>query len=248
MAFAAKRIAIAIAATILAIAAIWYAWKISTFSSLSSSGAKSWLRLSEWTLIIAAILLAVGLTGEWPEADSWKKSLWYKAAKLAVIIGVMGELLGDAGVFEAGDRLESLDNAQIITLEKRLAFRSLSDAQFADVVDQLKPFAGQTFQVITYWKNPEALAIANRMADALIKAGWVIKQPTTFTAIIGVETGVSIWFPQGDNEKVGRAGKALAYALLTNEVYAELDPQAGKAAPADPTIKDKIIIEVGIKP
>jgi hypothetical protein len=70
---AAKKIAIAIAAIMLVIAAMWYASKISTFSSLSEVDGKFWLRVSELTLIVAAAVLTLGLIGEWPDSESWKK-------------------------------------------------------------------------------------------------------------------------------------------------------------------------------
>ena len=108
-----KKTAIAIAGIILATAAIWYAWEISTFSSLSESDATWWVRASEWLLIFSAMLLAVGLFGEWPDSESWKKRFLYKASKGAVIIGVLGELLGDGGIFSAGDRLQEIQGRAI---------------------------------------------------------------------------------------------------------------------------------------
>jgi hypothetical protein len=147
----AKKNIIASAAAISAIATIWCAWKISTFSSLSSSEAKFWLRSSELMLIIAALLLAAGLIGEWSESEKWKTSPWYKVAKLAVIIGVMGELLGDAGIFEAGDRLESLDNSKIIELETRLAPRHLSGEQRIALAAEVTGFCSHKVRYRKRW-------------------------------------------------------------------------------------------------
>jgi hypothetical protein len=107
------KIAIATAGIILAIAAIWCAWEISTFSSLSASDAKWWVHTSELLLIASSILLALGLFGEWSDSESWKQRLLYKAAKASVIIGVLGELLGDGGIFAAGDRLQELEEIAI---------------------------------------------------------------------------------------------------------------------------------------
>lgn len=72
-AHAIKNNASAIALLILAIAAIWYAWKILTFSSLSASDAKWWVHASELLLLASAILLSAGLFGEWPDSTEWKK-------------------------------------------------------------------------------------------------------------------------------------------------------------------------------
>jgi hypothetical protein len=107
------KIATNIAAIILAIAVVWFALKITVFSSLPESEAKLWVRFSERVLIGFAILLAIGILGEWPESESWKKSVLYRAAKAAVLIGVLGELLGDAGIFEADKRLQDLEATAI---------------------------------------------------------------------------------------------------------------------------------------
>jgi hypothetical protein len=81
-------------------------------SSLSEASAKSWLGASEILLLIASLVLVIGIIGEWPDSVSWKRSTLYKLAKAAVVIGVVGEMLGDAGIFETSARLESLREAE----------------------------------------------------------------------------------------------------------------------------------------
>jgi hypothetical protein len=116
MAVATKKIIIAIAAVTLAIAAMWYAFKIFSFNSLSESEAKWWLFASELILLISAFLLTLGLIGEWPDSEDWKKRFLYQAAKSAVVIGVLGELLGDAGIFETSRRLQALQDRATVKL------------------------------------------------------------------------------------------------------------------------------------
>jgi hypothetical protein len=82
------------------------------FSSLSESSAKWWLGTSEMALLAASLILVIGIIGEWPDSERWKKSFWYRAAKAAVVIGVIGEMLGDAGIFETSGRLDSLRDAE----------------------------------------------------------------------------------------------------------------------------------------
>jgi hypothetical protein len=113
------KIAIKITLIILAIAAIWYAFKILTFSTLPESESETWLGVSEALLIVSAILLTLGLLGEWPDSDSWKKRFIYKVAKACVIIGVVGELLGDAGIFETSRRLQGLQDKAVIVATDR---------------------------------------------------------------------------------------------------------------------------------
>jgi hypothetical protein len=246
-----KRIAIAIAGIILAIVAVWYAWEISTFSSLSSSEAKLWLRASEWTLIIAAILLAIGLAGEWPEAETWKKSLWYKAAKLAVIIGVMGELLGDAGVFEAGDRLESLDNSKIIALETRLAARALTDAQQKLVAHSLIKYEGQPFQGAVATSVADGRALWVTIHAALIAAKWKLVPPSSLAVgdppaavPISPEPDIAIFAAPTGDEQVQFAARDLQKALVAERFPATLAPIAFGDASKNPAI---IVISIGPK-
>lgn len=86
---------------------------ILSLSSLSPDDAKWWLGVSELALIASAIILAMGLFGEWPDSESWKKRTLYKLSKAAVIVGVVGELLGDAGIFETSARLQVIEEVAI---------------------------------------------------------------------------------------------------------------------------------------
>lgn len=72
--------------------------------------------------VIGGILLIVGLIGEFPESENWKKSFLYKCAKAAVIIGVLGELLADTAIFKAAEREQQLTNKslnQILTSKRQ---------------------------------------------------------------------------------------------------------------------------------
>lgn len=170
--------------------------------------------------------------GEWPESETWKKSLWYKCAKGAVIIGVMGELLADAGIFAAGDRVEELANAKIIALETKLAPRSLSNAEIAEVSDALRKFSGQQFTIGSYGGEPAM--IAARVKTALEGAGWKFFVPENQIVLLAGTVGIQVWaWPEGPARDAGKAltavlnGKAFDAQLLPERPYND-DPNMTK--------------------
>ena len=172
MAYAIKKSAIEIAVIILAIASIWFASEISTFSSLLEADAKWWLRASEILLVVSAVIVFAGLAGEWPESKSWRNRLIYKAAKWTVLIGIGGELLGDAAIFLSGDRVQSIDGNKISELEHHLTARALSDPQNASVLAAISgsPFVVHYAFSIT---NDEEAGLAIALSESVFsKADW----------------------------------------------------------------------------
>jgi hypothetical protein len=173
------RIAIEITAIMLAVAAMWYAFKISSFSSLSESDAKWWLHVSELSLIFFALLLFIGLIGEWPDSESWKKRLLYKAAKCAVIIGVFGELLGDAGIFETTGRLQIIQDGEIaaakLELEKIKSPRVIKN--ISAVVYKVRAYPNMKYWVITETADQdpisEAMKLSQQIRRVFDEAKWV---------------------------------------------------------------------------
>jgi hypothetical protein len=82
----------------------------------SKSAANLGLDLSEIALLAFGALLVFGLVGEYTESEKWKKHV--KAFELCVIVGVLGELIGDAGVFLFSARLQTISQAEIAELNK----------------------------------------------------------------------------------------------------------------------------------
>jgi len=193
--------------------------------------------------IVGGIIVGIGIL---MESEKWS------LAAILVLTGVVIEPIFTIGLFIYDEHLSRGQNAQIISLQRRLAERSLSDAQIADVVDQLKSFSGQHFDVVTYMNNPESWAITQRVFSALIKAGWIYDRSPNQLVMIGVETGIVVWFDKRAEPSVRKTANALTYALLTNEVYAVVNPlidsaPAAPVTPADP-INPRIVVSVGIKP
>ncbi len=86
-----------------------------TLSSLSRGSTLSWLHASEVFLFIAGIILAVGIIGE-IKTPAWslpRLRSRLHAFEIMVLIGVMGELLGDGGVFLFSEHLQALSDAEL---------------------------------------------------------------------------------------------------------------------------------------
>ena len=116
---------------------------ILSLSSLSSDDAKLWLGISELALIVSAIVLVVGLLGEWPDSESWKNRTLYKLSKAAVILGVFGELLGDAGIFETSARLQVLEESAISVANTKAAAAEVAAGQAKERAGALENTAAQ---------------------------------------------------------------------------------------------------------
>lgn len=140
------------------------------FDSMAMADAKRWLVASEVLLVFSAIVLAIGLVGEWPDSASWRKRIWYKPAKAAVIVGVLGELLGDAGIFGTTGRIEVLHEAEVLDVEMHLAARALTDEQKASIAASARTDLKAEFAFSVTTDEEAALAIA--LSESLERAGW----------------------------------------------------------------------------
>jgi hypothetical protein len=148
-------------------------------TSLSESNARSWLIASEILLLAATLVLVVGLLGELPESRTWKSRIWYKLAKVAVVLGVVGELFGDAGIFETSARLQTLEGIAVGTaneqagkafkaaeqlrsenlqLEAQIAPRNLTPEDMHRIADVLRSFSGRQLTIKPYVSMQRASA------------------------------------------------------------------------------------------
>jgi hypothetical protein len=101
----------------------------SLMERLSDSEAAFWSNVFEVIAVVAGIALLLGLVGEFPESETWKKSKAYQLAKYAVVIGVAFEIIGGAGVFGTSVRLQQLADA---SLSERVTVE-------AEMLNQLRP-------------------------------------------------------------------------------------------------------------
>jgi|SRR5665213_3547874 len=104
--------------------------------SLSKSVAESGLDDSEILIIVAGLLLTLGAIGEYLE-DHKKFPGWFEWPKLVfilmVVVGLVGEFFGDAGVFVFSGALQSISDTEVANLNKEAgaARREAGDANKA---------------------------------------------------------------------------------------------------------------------
>ncbi|HXR35719.1 MAG TPA: hypothetical protein VN754_07210, partial [Candidatus Binataceae bacterium] len=102
----------------------------SPFSGISRATTISLLHISFAVLLIFGIALAFGIVGEiiwesdkdkalnpWERPRPFSPKKAYKVASIAVLIGVLGELAGDAGVYFFSEHLQTIDESTIAQLE-----------------------------------------------------------------------------------------------------------------------------------
>jgi hypothetical protein len=165
-----------------------------TLVSLSRDSTQHWLHASEWVVLIAGIILGIGITGEINTND--RLPIFFrriKAFELLVLIGVMGELLGDGGVFLFSERLQERSDSRLRSTTERLikaealsistgtlllrtvkesAPRTLTIEQQARIVSKIKPFSNTPFD-LSVDPEPEALALLDIVDSILVSSGWL---------------------------------------------------------------------------
>jgi hypothetical protein len=216
---------------------------ILALTSLSEADTKWWLGASEIALIVSAIVLAAGLLGEWRESWSWKKRKAYKIAKLAVVLGIVGELVGDAGIFETSNRLqEHADNrvealrAANLALEAQIAPRNLSPAAQRDIASALRLYSGKQIRLRAYAVDVEGIRLALQI-EAVLKSANI---QTFFLTPIesGVpRMGVNVTGPPSETSFAQAMSAALGKYLV----------MAGGGA-QQPQPEGTLLIWVGVKP
>jgi hypothetical protein len=94
------------------------------FFALSKSSTSTALNWSELALLVFGIVLVIGLVGEYKTLEPHSRRM--KLFEMLVIIGVLGELLGDGGVFLFSNQLQVISDKEIAE-----AIRSAGDAKLS---------------------------------------------------------------------------------------------------------------------
>ena len=107
--------------------------------ALSKSESATGLKAAEWVLLVSGLILLWGAAGEYLEDHKklYKLPRWLQWTKfvfvLMVVGGLIGEFIGDAGVFVFSEELQSIEDQELTrlgdtatSLENRL--KSVSDS------------------------------------------------------------------------------------------------------------------------
>jgi hypothetical protein len=156
------------------------------------------------------------------------------------------EYKADEAEKHLSDTLERATKAEqeSARLTAKFADRSLSDAQVQSIGDALSVFAGQEYDIVTYWDTPECMNISNRIHAALQVARWrYIPPPETGVALFGGITGVQVFRHPDSDDGAKRAADSLISLLNVNGVYAQLKIQNPKNNPKH----NRLSLSVGTK-
>jgi hypothetical protein len=202
---------------------------------LSGTAEPFWPHLVLISVSVAASFAVAG--GIIFESPKYSPAI-HRIATSLVIGGVAVEALCMVCLFVVDEAISSAQQVKIIALETKLAPRSLSDAEVAEISGVLKKFDGQEFTVAGY--DGEPASIASRVKHTLEKSDWKYFTPELQILALPGTVGIQVWaYSEGPTRD---AATALVAALNGKAIDAQLAPDK----PQDPTNK-KIEIIVGSK-
>jgi hypothetical protein len=143
--------------------------------------------------------------------DRWR----YQPLKIVALQALVLILL-----WPVNARLDDFQRAKIIGLETRIARRTLTDSEIAEMAKSLEQYAPQEFEVAGYGNEPGAFAARVKMA--LEKAGWMSpyrRYPAFHPQTVG--TGIDVWVNPGDRSTEDAAERLIRF-LRAKAIAAEL--------------------------
>ena len=184
---------------------------------------------------------------------SWWASFWGQVENWSFFFVVVFLAVEFAALKFGGPYKYALDNdreqritAAKLELAKLTAPRQFSEAQTPAIEEALKPFAGITFEVVTYTGLAEPASFAKKISDTLVSAGWVlIPRPNN---LLGVASGVYVAVnSEGTTDDERRATDGLVAVLQSADVVTALNPPR-PMVPAYEGKRTAIQISVTLKP
>jgi hypothetical protein len=200
-----------------------------------------WNSVIVWTIAIAAVAGAISVAP-------------------GFVAGIVGYRLSDvtqkateAQVAEANARAEAakLQSAEAnaraaeakLALEKYKAPRSIDATALANIRDALQKYAGQEYQITTFWDLKEPLAFSEQLHQTLQQAGWkFIPHGAGGSFLLGGISGVQVWVHPNAASNVSEAADALI-TVLSQLDFAPVRKQQDASAAGDNIIR----LNVGTK-
>jgi len=132
-----------------------------------------------------------------------------------------------------------------LKLESRLAPRSLSPQSSAFIMNAMKVFPNQKFDILWYTDDQDSINLAQQIAEILTDAGWTLDRSDEWLGF-GLVMGISIEFAPSKSAEFEPAADALAAALTEEGIIAvsNANPEQDEAD----RFPDRIRIKVGKKP
>ena len=237
--------------------------------SLSKSATTTALNWSELALLVFGIVLVAGLVGEYRTLEPHSRRM--KFFEMLVIIGVLGELIADGGIFLFSSNLQTIADTEIagvnkesaelrkqaaelqmarVKLEASVAWRRLSQRQQSVLSDNLKPFAGPRVGVSYLNGEAEGLGFANDIATALRAAKWNVFSPREpFTqfggfggGIIPLESLTGVNVSNTGNRLGRDAADAIQHELCSLGFDTTITRKPQAFGPGDPRIDVEVLV------
>lgn len=211
---------------------------------LSNTALVGPLEVAKFVLFAVYIAATIGvIIGVYWEGEQFPKEKQQRGWRL-LISSLAVDTLFTILIFGTDGWIGAIQRSEIIALETRLAPRMLSDAQVAEIAKALALFAGQEFDIVTYWEAKEPSALANRIYEALTSAEWKYIKPQTGEFLMGGIEGVQIW-SHPDADKPTKEAVARLVTVLTGEHIAA---RAKDQNPTNNLKHNKITVDIGTKP
>jgi hypothetical protein len=235
---------------------------------------KSSLEFWEIVEYISAATVLFGVVGEYVAEFTefaTKMEIEKKLAKistLVLIVGLTVELLGLVKTSQLSGRLiASLEeqsgeaNARAaeaikvaeqerlarVKIEEKLAWRDLNRVQQERIIAKIATFRGQSFDLITYLEDQEAVNLAKKIGSALVVSQWV-HTPSNSALGFSLLLGVVIHVAPSQKANFESAAEALASALQAEGIAAQVKMEAWQDEAAHAHLTKLIQIRVGKKP
>jgi hypothetical protein len=164
-------------------------------------------------------------------------------ALLNEIVKLLNEILKDTKKLEQIRQDLDKTSKRADQIEQRFADRTMTDAQVKAIADTIKPFAGQEFQITTFWQLKEPLAITQRIFHALNFAGWQYIKPASPEFLLEAMAGIQVYVHPVADERTKKAADSLVSILTKEGIDSELRQLNDPKNPSN-----KLYINVGTKP